>query len=66
MKSGKIASLGDRSSGLIKVVGVKEGVFFHADCLEGVSFGELKTGDKVSFETTESKKGQYATKVKRA
>ncbi len=65
MKTGKVSELGDRASGLIKVVGAKDGVFFHADCLEGVTFGELKVGDKVAFETTESKKGQYATKVKR-
>ena len=65
MQNGKIVELGERSSGQIKLVGNKETLFFHSDALSGVSFEELKTGDKVSFEVIESKKGPYATNVHR-
>ena len=66
LQHGKIVELGERNSGLIKLVGVKETLFFHSDALEGVTFGELKPGDKVAFDITESKKGPYALNVRRA
>ncbi|MEK7602231.1 MAG: cold shock domain-containing protein [Patescibacteria group bacterium] len=66
MKQGKIVELGERNSGLIKLVGVKDTLFFHSDALEGVTFGELKAGDKVKFDVTESKKGPYAINVHRS
>ena len=66
LQHGKIAELGERNSGLIKLVGVKETLFFHSDALAGVTFGELKPGDKVTFDVTESKKGPYAVNVHRA
>ncbi len=66
MKTGKIVEIGERLSGTIKLVGEKETLFFHSDALEGVTFGELKPGDKVCFTVTESKKGSYAENVRRA
>lgn len=66
LQHGKIVELGERGSGLIKLVGVKETLFFHSDALSGVTLGELKPGDKVSFNVTESKKGPYAVNVHRA
>lgn len=66
MKKGKITELGDRSSGFIKIVGVKEPLFFHSDFLEKVSFKELKLGDKLSFDITETNKGPYAIHVHRS
>ena len=66
MKQGKIVELGERLSGQIKLIGEKETLFFHSDALSGVSFTELKVGDKVAFEVTESKKGPYALNVRRA
>lgn len=63
MHRGKIQQLGDRQSGLIREAGVKEDLFFHSDALEGTTFGELKKGDKVTFQITPSKKGSYATHV---
>ena len=65
-KVGKVIELGERNSGLIKLVGIKETLFFHSDALVGVTFGELKSGDKVSFDVCESKKGPYAINVHRA
>ncbi len=65
MEDGVIAELGERSSGFIKRGKLKEQMFFHADALVGVSFSELRIGDKVSFDTTESKKGPYATRVQK-
>lgn len=62
---GKIQEIGERESGLIRQIGVKEDLFFHSDALEGCSLHELKKGDKVSFQITESKKGPYATNVSR-
>ena len=66
MKQGKIVELGERKSGLIKLVGEKDTLFFHSDALVGVTFEELKPGDKLSFDVTESKKGPYALNVHRA
>lgn len=66
LQHGKIVDLGDRASGHIKLVGNKETLFFHSDALSGMTFDELKTGDKVSFDIIESKKGPYATNVQRA
>ncbi len=63
---GVIAELGDRSSGFIKRVGLKDRLFFHADAVVGVDFKELKVGDKVTFTVIPSKKGPYAGNVKRA
>lgn len=66
MKQGKITELGDRNSGFLKLVGIKEPLFFHADFLEKVSFTELKVGDKMAFDVQETKNGPYALAVHRA
>jgi len=65
MEDGTIAELGERNSGTIKRGKSKEPMFFHADSLVGTTFSELRVGDNVSFETTESKKGPYATRVQK-
>jgi cold shock CspA family protein len=65
MHRGKIYTLGDRESGFIREIGVKEDIFFHSDALEGTTFGELKKGDKVLFQVEPSKKGPYAIHVTR-
>lgn len=41
-------------------------VFFHSTSLEGVTFAELKIGEKVEFEKQDSDKGPRAVGVKRA
>ena len=40
-------------------------LFFHRNELKGVSYEELKVGDRVSFEKTDSPKGPNATNVTR-
>jgi cold shock CspA family protein len=62
-KKGIIHELGERSSGLIRQVGIKEHIFFHADALVNMKFLNLKKGDKVCFTVVESKKGPYAVEV---
>lgn len=63
MQRGKIVQLLDRDIGFIRMVGIKEPVFFHADDLTDSVFAELHEGDAVTFLITESLKGPYATQV---
>lgn len=55
----------DRKFGFISREGEEKDLFFHSKDLSGVTFEELKVGDKVSFETTEGPKGPAATNVQR-
>ena len=52
--------------GFITREGESKDLFFHSTELVGVSFDELRVGDKVTFEVTEGQKGPAATKVSRA
>ncbi len=65
MENGTIKRLTDRGFGFIAREGEDKDLFFHSNELEGVEFKDLKEGDKVEFEVTESPKGLNATKVKR-
>ena len=56
----------DRGFGFITREGETKDLFFHSKELVGVSFDELRVGDKVSFEVIESEKGPAATGVSRA
>jgi len=53
----------DKPFGFISVAGQSGDVFFHQDKVVGVSFGDLREGDTVTFETEESvgKDGQNRT-----
>lgn len=66
MTEGTIARLTDRGFGFIAREGEEKDLFFHSNELEGVTFDELKEGDKVTFEVAEGPKGPNATKVSRA
>lgn len=59
---GKIKRLTDRGFGFI---GDDEGeeFFFHAKSLDGISFDELRVGDRVQYETEETEKGLRAIGV---
>lgn len=62
--TGKIKKLvADKPFGFIAVEGQSNDVFFHQDKVVGVSFGDLREGDTVSFQTEESvgKDGQKRT-----
>lgn len=62
---GTIKTLTDKGFGFIAVEGEEKDLFFHKNELQGVTFEELKMGDKVSFEKADSPKGPNATKVTR-
>lgn len=62
--NGKIKKLIDKGFGFITQEDGKD-LFFHSNELVGVSFADLKEGDKVTFEVTQSPKGPQATKVSR-
>ena len=65
MREGTIARLTDKGFGFIKIDGQEKDLFFHSNELQGVSFDELREGDKVRFEVAESPKGPNAIKVSR-
>jgi CspA family cold shock protein len=64
--NGKIKRLTDRGFGFITQGEGEKDLFFHSNELVGVAFDELKEGDEVTFEVTESPKGLNATGVSRA
>ena len=45
--------------------GLEKDIFFHSNSLVDVMFGDLKQGNKVSFETEMSPKGMNAVNVKK-
>ncbi len=65
MQTGTIARLTDKGFGFISREGQEKDLFFHSNELVGVSFDELREGDKLSFEVAESPKGPNAVKVSR-
>jgi len=64
MEKGKIARLiADRKFGFISREGEAKDLFFHSTELQGVEFDDLKEGDEVEFEVSETPKGPSAVKV---
>jgi CspA family cold shock protein len=63
MEQGTIKKLTDRGFGFITRDGSDKDLFFHSNELQGVQFNELKEGDKVQFEVSETPKGPCAVKV---
>lgn len=63
MQEGIIARITDKGFGFIKCEGREKDLFFHSNELVGVTFEELREGDKVSFEIADSPKGPNAVKV---
>jgi len=64
MEQGKISRIvADRGFGFISREGQDKDLFFHSKELQGVAFEDLKEGDMVQFEVSESPKGLNATKV---
>ncbi|XOB41843.1 MAG: cold-shock protein [Candidatus Nealsonbacteria bacterium] len=62
---GTIKTLTEKGFGFITVDGEEKDLFFHKNELKDVSYEELKVGDRVSFEKTDSEKGPNATNVTR-
>ena len=62
---GTIKTLTEKGFGFITVDGETKDLFFHKNELKGVTYEELKIGDKVSFDKAESPKGPNAVNVTR-
>ena len=56
----------DKNFGFIMQEGGEKDIFFHANELDGVDFMDLREGDAVTFETTDTPKGPAAVQVKKA
>jgi CspA family cold shock protein len=66
MAKGTIKKLTDRGFGFITPEGSDKDLFFHSKELQGVQFNDLKEGDAVEFEVSESPKGPNATNVSKS
>ena len=64
--TGTIKTLTERGFGFISREGETKDLFFHSKELQGVTFDQLKVGDKVTFEVVDGEKGPAATNVSRA
>lgn len=62
---GTIKKLTDKGFGFIAIEGEEKELFFHSNELKDVTFAELKEGDNVSFDKSDSPKGPNATNVHR-
>ncbi len=62
MAEGTIKRLADRGFGFIDT-GTDKDMFFHNTALEGVSFEELREGQRVSYTEGEGPKGPQAENV---
>ena len=62
---GTIKNLTDKGFGFITVDGEDKDLFFHSNELKDITYDELKVGDRVSFEKSDSPKGPNATSVTR-
>lgn len=63
MPEGTIKKLTDRGFGFINTGGSKD-LFFHSKSLQGVSYEELREGQKVTFTEGQGPKGPCAENVK--
>lgn len=62
---GTIKRLTDKNFGFIVQEGEEKDLFFHANELDGVDFNDLREGDAVTFEISDTPKGPAAVKVKK-
>ncbi len=63
MQEGIVARKTEKGFGFIKREGEEKDLFFHSNELVGITFDELREGDKVTFEVADSPKGPNAVKV---
>ncbi|MDQ1283921.1 MAG: cold shock protein [Patescibacteria group bacterium] len=64
MEQGTIKKLvSDRGFGFISREGNDKDLFFHSKELQGVTFEDLREGDKVQFEVADGPKGPSAVNV---
>lgn len=62
MAEGTIKRLTDKGFGFIDV-GTDKDLFFHSSSLDGVSYDELREGQKVTFNEAQGQKGPCAENV---
>ena len=62
---GTIKTLTEKGFGFIAREGEAKDLFFHSKELKGVTYADLKVGDKVTFEVVEGEKGPAAVNVQR-
>jgi CspA family cold shock protein len=62
MAEGSIKKLTDKGFGFIKTATEKD-LFFHSSALQGVSFDELREGQKVTYTEGRGQKGPCAENV---
>lgn len=60
---GTIKTLTEKGFGFIAREGETKDLFFHSKELKGVTYDQLKVGDKVTFEVTQGEKGPAAVNV---
>ncbi len=65
MSEGTIKTLTPKGFGFIAREGETKDLFFHSKELKGVTYDELKEGDRVSFEVVQGEKGPAAVNVSR-
>jgi len=63
---GTIKKLTDKNFGFITTSDSDKDLFFHANELVDVRFEDLREGDAVNFEVSDTPKGPAATKVSKA
>ena len=63
MSEGTIKRLTDKGFGFIDIGGDKD-LFFHSSSLEGVSYDELREGQRVTFTEARGQKGPCAENVR--
>ncbi len=64
--NGVIKKKTDRGFGFITPDGQEKDLFFHSNSLVGITFDELREGDRVTFESEQSAKGMNAVNVQKA
>ena len=63
---GTIKKLTEKNFGFITPEGGDRDLFFHANELDGISFSDLREGDMVTFDVSDTPKGKAAVQVKKA
>ncbi|HEY0194534.1 MAG TPA: cold shock domain-containing protein [Kofleriaceae bacterium] len=64
MAEGTIKRLTDKGFGFITSASGNDDLFFHSSSLDGVSFQDLREGQKVSYEEGNGPKGPRAERVR--
>jgi len=55
----------EKGFGFIAREGEAKDLFFHSNDLKGITYNELRTGDKVNFDIVDGEKGPSAKNVER-